>query len=248
MVCNIVPVKCFTILEVFLATSPPDTHNWSLESVVVNDNGGVFYSKEHGVTVTVPQGAIKSGINAKLKFGAIMFAPVKFSKNTRPVSAVFWLCMNVTLQKFVQIQIPHCVHTESKTQASYLRFAKAVHLQGDGSMMEIIDGGEFDVGKSFGSIKVDHFCYYCIVHQNFQYQLTYVYKAILFYNKQLDGGVWYFDICIISTLPTCEEVSIFCYLKVCMYVYRFSIKHCYMPKDTLYISVKYVRMYSLLTV
>ena len=204
---------CLIILEVVLASSPPDEHNWigNIESVLLDTNGGVFYSRKHGVTVTFPEGAIESGIKAELKFGATLLAPVKFSKNALPVSAVFWLCMNVTLQKPVQIQIPHYINIKSKTQADNLQFAKVFHFISDESMMEVVRGGKFAVGKSFGSIEVDHFCYVCVVNKYYLNNDDYKYQAILFQKRQIHDCVWKLDICIMAALPTCEQVIILSY-------------------------------------
>ena len=141
-----------------------------------------------------------------MKFGATFLAPVKFSKNTLPVSAVFWLCMNVTLQKPVKIKIPHYINIKSKTQADNLRFAKVFHLISDESMMEVMQGGEFPVGKSFGSIEVEHLCYVCVVNNYYVNKTDYKYKAVLFQKKQMHNYVWKLDICIMAALPTCEQV------------------------------------------
>ena len=168
----------------------------------------MFCSDKHGVTVMVPQGAIKSGIKAELKFGSTLLAPVKF-ENVIPVSPVIWLCMNVPLQKPVQIQIPHCVNIKSEAQANNLQFAKVIHSISDETIMKIMYGGKFIVGKSFGSIEVKHFCYFCIVN-NYRENIDYKYQAVLFQKRKLDNYVWKIDICIMAALPTCEQVSICC--------------------------------------
>lgn len=197
----------FYILEV-IVTSPPDAHECITESIVIDENGKEFCSNKHGVIVIIPEGSIKSGVNAELKFGAMLSAPVKFAKNTKPVSPIIWLCMNADLQKSIKIKIPHYVSIESNADANYLQFAKAIHSSSDGSMMEIMDGGEFDVGKSHGTIEVNHFCYYCILYNYYRnHNLVYKYQAVSFQSKQPYRGVWKFDICIVPSLPTCLQVS-----------------------------------------
>ena len=193
-----------------MATSPPDDCNCVVESVIFDENGGKFSSVEHGVMVTIPPGAIPSGVQAELKFGEALFAPVKFAKKSRPVSAIIWLSMNVILLKPMQIQMPHCIKIESKNQASYLTFTKAHHSPSSDGMMEKIDGGKFYVNESYGSIKISHFCYYCIEDMDYdENHLCYHnYKAILFRSKQLCNDIWRFEICVMPSLPTWKEVSI----------------------------------------
>ena len=194
---------------VVLASPSPDTDDFigNIETVFFDESGGIFCSDKHGVIVMVPHGAINTGMNVQLKFGATLFAPVKFAKDMLPVSAVIWLCMNVTLQKPVQIQIPHCVNIKSQAQANNLQFAKALHSQSDEIMM-VMDGGRFAIGESYGSIEVDHFCYYCVVNNNYDGNIPeYKYRGILFQSIQLHNNVWKLEVCIMAALPTCEQVS-----------------------------------------
>ena len=194
---------------VVLASPLPDIDDLieNIETVFFDEIGGIFCSDKHGVIVTVPHGAIKTGMNAELNFKATILAPVKCSKNMLPVSAIIWLCMNVTLQKPVQIQIPHCVNVKSQAQVNNLQFAKVLHSQSDKNMM-VVDGGRFAIGESYGSIEVDHFCYYCVVNNIYDGNIPeYKYQAILFQSIQLHNNIWKLDICIMAALPTCEQVS-----------------------------------------
>ena len=203
-------IHCF--VEVVSASSPLDTHNWTgdIETIFFDENKGEFFSVKHGVTVIVPSGAIKSGIKAEMKFGATLLAPVKFPKNTIPVSAVIWLCMNTTLEKSIEIQIPHFINIKTDAQAKKLQFAKAVHSSSGKNILEIIDGGKFVVGKSHGSIEVDHFCYYCVVYNFYDGSIPdYKYQAALFQNKYLHSSIWKLHICIAPALPTCKVVSFY---------------------------------------
>ena len=211
------------ILGIVSASVPPDTNDMigNIESAFFDDSGGVFCSDKHGVTVMIPDGAIQSGVKAELKFGATLLAPVKFTKDVLPVSAIIWLCMGVKLQKPVQIQIPHYVNIKCKTQANNLRFAKVMHSKCDESMMKLMDGGKFAVGGSCGSIEVDHFCYFCIVNNYYNASTDYKYQAVVFQNRQLHKDVFNFDICIMAALPTCIQVSVL----LCFLCYSNKIKN-----------------------
>ena len=205
-------INCFSFILFIVvpASSPPDAHKWvgDIESVIFDEHEGVFSSDKHGVTVIVPPGAIKSGIKAELKFGATLFAAIKPADSKRPVipvSAIIWLSMGVTLQKSVQVRIPHCVSVNSEAEANKLRFAKS---QGDEGTMEAIDGGKFVIGESFGTIEVDDFCCFSIQRYSGDDIQNLTYQAVVFLNKQLQGDRLKFEVCILPNLPTFLEVSI----------------------------------------
>ena len=115
--------------------------------------------------------------------------------------------MDVTLQKPVLIQIPHCVNIKSQAQANNLQFVKALHSPSDKNMM-VVDGGRFAIGESYGSIEVDHFCYYCVVNKLYGDNIPdYKYQAMLFQSRQVCNDVLKLDIPIMAALPTCQQVS-----------------------------------------
>ena len=152
-------------VEVVPAHSPVDTKNLigDIEVGLFDERGGVFHSYKHGVTVVVPTGAIPSGVLAELKFAATLVGNVKFT-NKSPVSAIYWLCMDVELQKSIELRLPHFADIATPMNAHNLQFVKSIHSPSDiieGSMFTI-DGGRFPIGRPYGSIKIDHFCYYCI--------------------------------------------------------------------------------------
>ena len=205
---------------------PTDCHNWmsDIESIFLDEHKGEFNFDKHGVTIIVPPGAITSGMKAELKFGAALFAPVKFAVNTIPVSAIFWFSMSEALQKPVKIQMEHGINIKSKAQANNLQFAKTNSLKNADYILKAIDGGRFIIGESFGTIEIDHFCYYCIQCNGYnENPPTYKYQAILFQNKQLQNGILKLQICIMASLATCKTVSILYY--VCAVLYQHTNKN-----------------------
>ena len=110
-------------MEIISAQSPVNNEYLigSTEVEMFDERGGVFHSYKHGVSVIVPEGAIPSGVLAELKFAATLVAPVKFATNKTLVSAVYWLCMEVVLQKPIQLRLPRIFQT-NETQT--LQFAK----------------------------------------------------------------------------------------------------------------------------
>ena len=176
-----------------------------------DERGGVFHSHKHGATILLPAGAVPSGILAELKFAATLVAPVKLISNKIPVSAIYWLCMDVVLQKPIQVRLPHFVNNQTETQTS-LKFLKSTHSPVDVTE-EIIDNiieGKFPTGESYGSMEADHFCYYCIVEDKLERNRIPCnrYVAVAMKQRQARNRLWSIHICILPLLKTCIEVSV----------------------------------------
>jgi len=205
----------FIAVEIVSAHIPVDTENLvgDIEAALFDENGGVFHSYKHGVTVILPAGAIPSGILAELKFAATLVAPIKLISNKTPVSAIYWLCMDIILQKPIQVRLPHFVNVQDKTQTKSLQFLKSTHSPVDvidESIMSNIIDGKFPVGESYGSMEVNHFCYYCIVKDKLDPSKipSNKYVAVAMKQRQSKNCLWRVHICILPFLRTCIEVWI----------------------------------------
>ena len=177
------------------------------ETDMFDERGGIFHSSKHQVTVVVPGGAICEGDLVELKFGATLNAPVKFSSNKILISAIYWLCMDTVLQKPLQLFLPHIASIESEEHASHLQFVKLQHLDFE-ETMSIVEGGKFPVGESYGSIEINHFCYYCIVVDKLDRSKipSNKYYVAAMVQQQSQLGNWEAHICCIPRLPTCLQV------------------------------------------
>ena len=210
--------KTFIVeVNVIEAQPPVDTEYLvgDIEAEMFDERGGVFHSYNHGVTVIVPAEAIPTGILAELKFAATLISPVSFHSNKIPVSAIFWLCMDskVVLQKPIQLWLPMMM-LENKIESDTLQFAKNSHstqLNVIGHQMEGLDDGIFVDGDCYGSIEIDHFCYYCIMYNNLDCSSIPINRYLLIAMKQRHpsskDNSWTIDICLVTNLRTCIEVS-----------------------------------------
>ena len=190
---------------------PTTTTEVKYEIDMFDERGGTFHSANHGVTVVFPNGAIPKEYLVELKFAAMLDAPIKFSSNFIPVSAIHWLCMDKELEQPIQLYLPHSVNIQNEAQTSKLKFAKFQHLQLGGAMdMQSIEGGNFPVGESYGFIEVKHFCYYCIVEDNLDPSdipnNKYVIAAVT--KKKPVSCNWEAHICLYPSLQTCANVNI----------------------------------------
>ena len=227
-------VNCFYCgtVEVIKAHAPVDTQYLigDVEVGMFDERGGVFHSYKHGVTVIFPVGAIPSGILAELKFAATLISPAQFQSSTVPFSAIFWLCMDVALQKPIQLQLPLL---KLRNIAGALQFAKSSHsteLNIIGDQMKGLEGGKFVDGECYGTIEINHFCFYCIMYNNLDQKDIPFNKYSLVLMKQSQPSSkdksWSVHVCLVPDLRTCEEV--------CTYVnthrLNFSLfsEHCFM--------------------
>ncbi|XP_065920654.1 uncharacterized protein [Dysidea avara] len=195
-------------VEVVPAHSPVDTDNLigDIEVGLFDERGGVFHSYKHGVTVVVPTGAIPIGVLAELKFAATLVGNVKFT-NKSPVSAIYWLCMDVELQKSIELYLPHFADISDATHN--LQFVKSIHSPFDvieGSMFSI-DGGKFPIDEPYGSIQIDHFCYYCIAVDKLERTSipNNKYSIVAITQRQPEKSEWTAHICILPLIRTCVE-------------------------------------------
>ena len=176
-----------------------------IEVKMFDERGGVFHSYKHEVSVMVPEGAIPTGTLAELKFAAALVAPVKFT-DVMPVSAIYWLCMDVTLEKPIQIRLPQKF---VENDASRLQFAKSLHSSTKviEPVMGVIDGGKFNALENHAHIEVNHFCYYCIVQELDPSKIPqnkYLVVAMKCFENE---KIWRVDICVLPLIKTCLEVS-----------------------------------------
>jgi len=192
---------------------PPDIVNWigHIEMHSFGDNGGSFYSHNHGVTVTIPPGAIPKGKQAVIKIAATLCAPVKFAPNVVPVSPIVWLSTDdeLQLQKPITLCLPHFVRVENKSHVNSLFFAKMTHASPSEGYLNIIDSGEFKIGGAFGLTDVYSSSYYCIVNSATEAKdiPESEYRIIAMKHKIPVNDHWKCDVCIMPALSTFKTVN-----------------------------------------
>ena len=190
---------------------PSEIVTWigDVEAQSFDHHGRLFYSFNHEVTVTIPDGAVPPGKEAELKFAATFCAPLKFAPKTVPVSATVWLHVNVKLLKPITLCLPHFAHVENRSHVNSLYFAKMTHASTSEGYMNIIDSGEFNTGEAFGILDVDDSSYYCIVNSATVAEdiPETQYKIITMKQKLPVENHWNCDVYILPALPTFKTVN-----------------------------------------
>ncbi|XP_064382619.1 uncharacterized protein LOC135331407 isoform X1 [Halichondria panicea] len=102
--------------------------------LLVTNKGQTFHSDEDGYTITVPEGAVKEGIEITLHHGVAPhspYGPFEFDEGVQPVSPILLLCpqpANTVFLKPIEVTLPHFIACETLEDCNKrLSFSKARH-------------------------------------------------------------------------------------------------------------------------
>ncbi len=136
---------------------------------------GMRYQNESmGVTINVPEGAIKEEL-LDIKVGLALYGPFNYPDGLRPVSVVLLMCpqQEVTLLKPIEVILPliiDCAQDSIDSSNCGLTPLKACHDNYDDvkkmNRFEAfnVENLEVFMDKNFNysSFLIDHFCYVCL--------------------------------------------------------------------------------------
>ena len=78
-------------------------------------------------------------------------------ESSKLVSAVYEISANRALPEPVTVRLQHCVPIHTEEEASAMSFVVATTKQGPPYRFEVLSGGLFRCGSSYGEIKCSHF-------------------------------------------------------------------------------------------
>ena len=96
-------------------------------------SGKTYTIKEHGITITIPEGSIKRGETVDFQAAVVLCGPFNFSQSRQPISPILLLCPlshpNLVFNKPMEVTIPHYLtYLEEGDYEKYdVRFSKAGH-------------------------------------------------------------------------------------------------------------------------
>ena len=140
-------------------------------------NGMEYVIEDHDITLRIPEGAVAKGEKIHFEIAVTMYGPFNFSVNTQPISPIVWLCLleeYAELKKLFVLIVPHFL-TELTTERLHyhqVRFAKAKHSSytlRDDQIRYNFNSCETPAlfasngCKSYGILKSNHCCFYCLV-------------------------------------------------------------------------------------
>ena len=151
-----------------------------------DSKGREWTSRDHDITLRIPKGALAEGEKVRVELGVTMYGPFTFPENTQPISPTLWLCIleeDVELKKPFQVILPHYLTGLSKDRVQHhqVGFAKASHNDYcfiDGQMTYRFQRSENKTllattgDKSYGVLITNHCCFYCLLANNKESDLT----------------------------------------------------------------------------
>lgn len=111
-------------------------------------SGGVFHSKSNDVTITIPEGAIPSGVShANIEFGVALVGPFDMPQGNVegviPVSPFVWIYTDTILfSKPITVIVPHFISCDTKQDHAALTFLKT-----DLQYLRFDDDGRFHLAR-----------------------------------------------------------------------------------------------------
>ena len=137
--------------------------------------GCIYKNSDQDIIVKIPRGAISKGKIVHVEVGVTLYGPFDFGER-RPISPILWICPqeNVTFLKPIEIVMPHILANLTQKDIEFfgIQFSKAIHEDYTVSsndqkkyMFHTIESESHfssGVNGSFGVIKSDHCCFFCI--------------------------------------------------------------------------------------
>ena len=115
--------------------------------------------KEYGLNISISEGSLAPSEIAMISVVALAGGPFIFPENTVLVSAVYAISVSRQLLKPFKLELQHCVRLKEQSQTKFLKFVTApISSKNLPLQFTPIEGGEFPIGSSYGSVKRGKYC------------------------------------------------------------------------------------------
>ena len=146
--------------------------------------------KEHGIALSFPQHHTSTNILVSMMSlnNSSELIAVQGDDHAEFVSAVYHIQVSSPLPVPVTMEIQHCVHITDHDVASSLSFVKSNENE---DHFTAIEGGQFELNRRYGCIKISQFSHFGIVqffrrlHRNTLY-IASIFTKKVDYKHQLD--------------------------------------------------------------
>ncbi len=184
-------------------------------------HGMEYMIEDHDITLRIPEGAVDKGESIHFEIAVAMYGPFTFSVNAQPISPIVWLCLleeDAKLKKPFVLIIPHFLTELTIERLLYhqVKFAKANHSRYtlENSQMKYRfnpceNPALFASNgcKSYGILKSNHCCFYCLeanISEKAATDVGYCLVRIESFSSQSNLS----EVCFIPTffLKTCIKV------------------------------------------
>ena len=169
--------------------------------------GGEMVTKDYGVIIDIPRGAIEDHSVVEIQAAASLFGPFEISNNCHPVSAYVWIGANYTFKKKISIKIEHHADISNSEDISQLCLLKACCMKSnsDHHKMDKITEN-YVISDTVCILYTNHFCSYCLAAKS-----RHISDRIVAYHylpkdyKTLDE--FRAELCFCYDLNHCKKVS-----------------------------------------
>ena len=102
----------------------------------------------HGVSLKIPQDAVRPDQPVKVDFKTCLSGPFKYPEGYSPLSSVHHISTDTLFENDVEVSIEHFANIETKEQAEDMTFFIAKPSEGNDEIHFIpMEGGKFEVGE-----------------------------------------------------------------------------------------------------
>ena len=178
--------------------------------LTVTSTGLVHHCSQYGVTVIIPEGAIKC--TATVWFGVCLFSDkFKFEGDYIPVSPIVWMYINCQLIKPAELYLPHHINISNMEDTiNHLHLLTADDECFRSDIFTFKQNHDYQVTIESTLVKVVsiHFCSNCIGIERRKNSLIPKQYLIIRADKVSDNGhTLSVDYCFLYLQKKCKEVS-----------------------------------------
>lgn len=174
----------------------------------------MYTSKEHGIRVVIPAGAISKG-TLYIKVGVLLSGPFTFPTGVKPISPILWLCamenQSYKFSKPIIITLPHYVDCDSPEEERNFAFTKAAHSESFVDHEYVFKEFSSDTAKfsqGSGTVTTKHCSLMCIVHKEPKEIIVEKsnYCLVSLIPNRILSSTFNMHFCLMVNLKTCIEV------------------------------------------
>ena len=160
--------------------------------------------------ISVPQDTLSPTESCKIEVTILVGGQFQLPEQTELVSCVYRISLSKPLLKPVKLEIQHCLRLVTQDNANCLSFATAPNQKSSlPYQFKLIEGGQFDLNKQYGSIYVQEFSFWTIFRKYFWPSPLYIGKV--FYEKKT-AHEWLMRFVVTRDLNALNKVS-FCFYR-----------------------------------
>ena len=116
--------------------------------------------ESHGFHLTIPEGAVPSGVTVSVAVKAILAGQFELPENAQLVSAIYWVSASEMFLKRVSVHIQHCARITSEEEASNYKMIVGKCSQESLPYTFHIRDGIFSPESQLATISVKQFSFF----------------------------------------------------------------------------------------